>query len=72
MSLIISAFHPKALNVVTETGRSSGLSVHFTFPSFLKNSGVREVAERCLSFKEVMRAAFTATGIAPEFNRIPF
>jgi len=25
MSLIISAFHPKALNVVTETGRSSGL-----------------------------------------------
>jgi hypothetical protein len=33
MSLIISAFHPKALNVVCETGRSSGSTLtYLAFP----------------------------------------
>jgi len=53
MSLIISAFHPKALNVVTENWQVFWLERSLHLPVlFKRNSGVREVAALYSSYLE--------------------
>jgi replication initiation and membrane attachment protein DnaB len=58
----LHAFHPKALNdCYTDVAGLLAYSLFVAFPLFL-NSG----------FKNKQFTEFTATGIAPDFNRIPF
>jgi hypothetical protein len=58
----------RKLNVINEPGRSSGLG--FTFPSANCEQWFEEFYSGI--FLQKMQEAFTATGIAPDFNGIPF
>jgi len=62
------AFHPKALNVVAWSGRSSGLW-QISIPSHPANGGTVVLFENIPKLFKEFEVSFTATGIAPVFHR---